>query len=79
MNTTTTISRTGPSQHTSSDTLLLQHLPAHLLEVVQIEGEPLVTLLTQASQLSGGGGGGGGGGNRATVKEDTPVIITTPF
>ena len=42
------------SLQTFPDSLLLQYSPAHLLEVVQVECQPFITLLTQASQLSGG-------------------------
>ena len=37
--------------HTSSDTFLPDDSPAHLLEVMEIQSEPLITLLAQASQL----------------------------
>ena len=40
------------SLQTFPDSLLLEYSPAHLLEVVQVECQPLVTLLTQASQVS---------------------------
>ena len=40
------------SLHTFLDSLLLEYSPAHLLEVMQVECQPLVTLLSQASQLS---------------------------
>lgn len=36
---------------TSLDCLLLEHPPTHLLEVVQVQGESLVTLLVQVGQL----------------------------
>lgn len=32
--------------------LLLQDTPAHLLEVMQIKGQPLIGLLTKAGQLA---------------------------
>ena len=40
------------SLHTFLDSLLLEYSPAHLLEVMQVECQSLVTLLSQASQLS---------------------------
>ena len=40
------------SLHTFLDSLLLEYSPAHLLEVMQVECQPLITLLSQASQLS---------------------------
>ena len=40
------------SLHTFLDSLLLEYSLAHLLEVVQVECQSLVALLSQASQLS---------------------------
>ena len=42
------------SLQTFPDSFLPQHPPAHLLEVVQVECQPLIALLPQASQMPAG-------------------------